>query len=913
MSYPSDVVPGAGPKPSLVLLCGEAPGREEWARGAPFVGKSGKEQDAYLARHGLNSRQWYRTNTVKLYREGNPDPSPALTRQWTPDLYRELQEVRPKLVVAVGRYAMRWFLGETADLSSCHGIPHKAGAFDPSRRDRGGPNDAVVVPIHHPAGGFYDNDARAVIAYDYEQVARVFKEVKAGREVEIREDEFAGRERYLDVTGEELAGYVDVTGGSLFLNNGDDHVIALDTEGSAEQPWSLQVSAQPGEGMVLRCARPDFKIGIEALQRAADNGAVFAMHQASTPQGCGWDLKVCAAMGLDLTRARLWDTMYAAYLLRLEPQGLKALAYRWCGMRMEDYKRLLGGVGADKQLEYLARIIDHEWPAVEPRLEIKNDGTSSVKTPQHVSKRVERILIDYGEILLKGSLSEDDDSDPDKESDTTDFLYKRWRAMDPPQLKLVESVLGRMPHTTLDDIPLEKAVWYAGRDSDATLRLHYKLKTELEKRGLVKLMDTGMAVLPVFFDMQRTGMPASRTAFVKLRDELAGAMEKLAARISHRYYGGKPFNPKSTKQVAAVLRRRGLVGAKKTAKGAMSTGKQSIEHLRYSDEAVADIIEWREKQHIKDMFCVPTLELMPEDVDVTTVSCKLKVTRTTTRRVASFDPNFLAFPKHEKPGGVDYGKQVRRCFVCPPGEVLLETDFSQIEVRMLAHESADKLLCRMFTEKDQEGNPRDVHTETAALIFGVPAADVTKVQRFFAKRVTFGIAYGVSGSGLATQLRMAGALGWDDQTCDKLIKEWLKLYSGAAAYFDRVEREVVATGFVRDCWGMVRYLPGVWAEDNKLASEARRQAVNHRIQGGAQGLVQNAMAWLKEPVRELQDAGLNVQWVLQVHDALLLRMDEELVEVVQPLVEEGMVRHCGMKLRVPVLVDSHTAGSWGEL
>lgn len=116
-----------------------------------------------------------------------------------------------------------------------------------------------------------------------------------------------------------------------------------------------------------------------------------------------------------------------------------------------------------------------------------------------------------------------------------------------------------------------------------------------------------------------------------------------------------------------------------------------------------------------------------------TLRCKVKTTRTTTRRIATFDPNFLAFPKHDKPGGVDYGKQVRSCFVCPPGELFLESDYSQIEVRMLAHESRDSLLCRMFTDK------RDVHTETAARIFGVPASEIGKedVRRFFAKRVTF--------------------------------------------------------------------------------------------------------------------------------------------------------------------------------
>jgi DNA polymerase I-like protein with 3'-5' exonuclease and polymerase domains len=160
---------------------------------------------------------------------------------------------------------------------------------------------------------------------------------------------------------------------------------------------------------------------------------------------------------------------------------------------------------------------------------------------------------------------------------------------------------------------------------------------------------------------------------------------------------------------------------------------------------------------------------------------------------------------------------------------------------------------------------------------------------------------------------MAGAAGWSVEECNRLIREWLKLYKGAAQYFADVEAQVLRTGEVRDCWGMVRYLPAVWSDDEKVAAEARRQAVNHRIQGGAQGMIQRAMVYLRPQVRSIQDMGIAVKWCLQVHDALLLRVPEEAVEIVQPLVESGMVEGCGKVLRVPVVVDSHTAQSWGEL
>lgn len=141
----------------------------------------------------------------------------------------------------------------------------------------------------------------------------------------------------------------------------------------------------------------------------------------------------------------------------------------------------------------------------------------------------------------------------------------------------------------------------------------------------------------------------------------------------------------------------------------------------------------------------------------------------------------------------------------------------------------------------------------------------------------------------------------------------MKLYKGAATYFADVETQVLKTGEVRDCWGMVRYLPAVWSDDEKVAAEARRQAVNHRIQGGAQGMIQNAMVYLRPQVRSLQEMGIMVKWALQIHDSLLLRVAEDAVEVVQPMIETGMVEGCGKVLRVPVVVDSHTAQSWGEL
>jgi DNA polymerase I len=319
--------------------------------------------------------------------------------------------------------------------------------------------------------------------------------------------------------------------------------------------------------------------------------------------------------------------------------------------------------------------------------------------------------------------------------------------------------------------------------------------------------------------------------------------------------------------------------------------------------------------------------------DIFVVHPRFKNTRTHTRRLATSDPNVLAFPKHDKPGGKDYGSMVRNCFVCPPGEIFLEADLSQIESRLLAHESGDELLCAMFNEG------RDIHGETAAYFFGLDYSKLDKdywkdgkgkVQRFFAKRINFGIPYGVSGMGLATQLRLMPDINydeWNDRVCERHIQSWHKLYKGASKYIADVEAEVSRAkdkpgveykyapqpGVIEDCWGMIRYLPGVWANDRKIASEAKRQAVNHRIQGGSQGLLQCALAWLYPRIKDMQAQGENVHLCLSVHDSLILRLNERLYDTVSALVLEALTKHGGLVMRVPTAADVKQARSWGQL
>ncbi len=446
------IVNGCGRAPNKVMIVGEAPGLEEANKGRPFVGKSGREQDNYLQRHGnLHSSQCYKTNVVKEYRKGNPDPTPAQVREWTPVLMEEVERVNPQVIIAVGRFATRWFLGDDVSMEMVHGLAHEAGAFDESRRARGG--KAIVVPVYHPAFGLHDQSARGLIDWDYRQTCEVIN----GKSRGVPADTFLYDIWYEDISGSQLIQPMQPTD--------EITTIGIDTEGTPSNPWSIQISARPGGGAVLRVDRDDFTDGIKAIQHAINRGCLAVFHNAM------YDIEMCRVMGLDLSKARIWDTMYAAYLLRTEPQGLKPLAYRWTGMRMNSYMDIVGGAALSKQLDYLSQIMDSQWPKPARQLVTENDGTSKLKQPQRIEVTAGNILVDVV------------DKKRNKDGELTDPL-KRWRAIDLEVRDVVERVLGKMPVGTLDDVPLDEAVAYSARDADATLRLYHVLNTALVESGL---------------------------------------------------------------------------------------------------------------------------------------------------------------------------------------------------------------------------------------------------------------------------------------------------------------------------------------------------------------------------------------------------------------------------------------------
>lgn len=238
-------------------------------------------------------------------------------------------------------------------------------------------------------------------------------------------------------------------------------MIGLDTEGDSRdvrvsKPWSVQVSFAPGSGVSLQVEDPEFGRGIKALQKLVDSGVTVAVHNYL------YDGPMCQKMGLDLSRAEIIDTMYSAYLTRIEPQGLKALAWRHCGMQMREYEDVVGDAALSKQAAYLMKVLLWKGCPDPPMIYTQlNDGNAELKQPQNVRRLVGAIFSDYG-------------ADKVTKTDGPVDLYKRWTRIDPRVRQAAEERFGPMPVGTLADVDLVEATRYACQDADAALRLAVK-------------------------------------------------------------------------------------------------------------------------------------------------------------------------------------------------------------------------------------------------------------------------------------------------------------------------------------------------------------------------------------------------------------------------------------------------------
>jgi DNA polymerase-1 len=439
------------------------------------------------------------------------------------------------------------------------------------------------------------------------------------------------------------------------------------------------------------------------------------------------------------------------------------------------------------------------------------------------------------------------------------------------------------------EVEVEKARDYGCEDADVAYRLTQLLAPKLEELGFHALYyDLELPLVAVLARMERNGVCIDSQ---RLRDGSKEADIQLQG-LMHRIWAiaGVEFNINSPKQLGEILfDKLGLPVVRRTKTG-RSTDEDVLTRLAASHELPAEILAWRSLAKLKNTY----LDVLPTLVNPETgrVHTSFNQTVTATGRLSSSDPNLQNIPVR-----TELGRRIRESFTAAPGKILVSADYSQIELRIMAHLSGDAGLGDSFRRGE------DIHARTAALMFGGEAAAVTGEQRRAAKAINFGIIYGMGAYGLSQQL------GIDQKQAKEFIERYFERYPGVRVWLDRTIEEAKRTGYVETLLGRRRYLPEIASTNRSVAQFAERMAINTPVQGTAADMIKQAMLAID---RELAAPGR--RWralmVLQIHDELLFEVPEAEAERLIALVRERM--EGVMKLAVPVKVDVGRGKNWAE-
>ncbi len=447
---------------------------------------------------------------------------------------------------------------------------------------------------------------------------------------------------------------------------------------------------------------------------------------------------------------------------------------------------------------------------------------------------------------------------------------------------------------TMDRVSIQKALPYAAADADVTLRLSKVLLKELSSLDLEKLFyEIEMPLIPVLIAMERKGILLDADYLHELADRLRTRLHELERSIHEEV--GYEFNVNSSRQLSEALfvklnlPSRGL---KKTASGYVTTSADVLERLRGVHPVVDEVLEYRQLQKLLSTYIEP----LPQMVNPATgrIHTSYNQTGAETGRLSSSDPNLQNIPIR-----TELGREIRKAFVAAPGHLFVGADYSQVELRILAHISGDPTMLAAFARG------ADIHAHTASLIFGVPEDQVTKEQRRVAKMTNFAISYGVTGYGLAQRT------GLDQDTATKFIEAYFRTYPKVKEYIERTKEFARTHGYVETLLGRRRYFPQLVSKgrvSNNIRQAAERAAINHPIQGTAADIIKIAMIRLH---RRLQEEGFESAMILQVHDELVLEAPEKEVMAVGRLVKEVM--EGAYELKAPLKVDVESGPNWRDM
>ena len=455
----------------------------------------------------------------------------------------------------------------------------------------------------------------------------------------------------------------------------------------------------------------------------------------------------------------------------------------------------------------------------------------------------------------------------------------------------LQDIAGKgVKQLTFDQIALEQAAHFAAEDADVTLRLHEALmeKLALTPSLVPVLTDIEMPLVPVLARIERQGALVDAKLLgiqsVELGEKMI-ALEREAFAIA-----GEEFNLGSPKQLGVILYEKlGLPVLSKTAKGQASTAEAVLAELAELDYPLPKVLmQYRSMSKLKSTYT----DRLPEQINPRTgrVHTSYHQAVAATGRLSSSDPNLQNIPIRSAEG-----RRIRQAFVAPKGYKLLAADYSQIELRIMAHLAKDEGLLHAFR------NNLDVHRATAAEVFGVELEDVTTDMRRKAKAINFGLIYGMSAFGLAKQI------GVDRKQSQAYIDRYFARYPGVLDYMERTRAQAAEQGFVETLFGRRLYLPDINAKNQALRKGAERTAINAPMQGTAADIIKKAMiavdGWLT-------DSGLDARVILQVHDELVLEVREDLVEQVREEIRHYMSG--AATLDVPLLVEVGVGNNWDE-
>jgi uracil-DNA glycosylase family 4 len=884
-------VPGDGPAHARVAFVGEAPAKHELKERRPFVGPSGGILWPLVWREcRLDRSDVYVTNLLKIEMEDKWSKSgvpPEVLAEYGALLDEELAGLPDlDIIVPVGRYAARHFLGDWAQMQTVNGrVWANTARVIPT---------AKIIPVIHPAAAMRDASQLAWTQKGLETLGQVLRggqvePVPAASDVFVYDDWW--QYRYDQMQTEH--------GERVFK------ICALDTEWLPNgQPWGLSFAVEAHRAVVVRANNASdlqgLKWWLEEFRPAV--ALHYALADLDPLRRMGIDLR---AMGLEII-----DTNILAFHQQTEPQGLKALARRWLGLAMRDYEDVVGPYHIAALKTYFEGI----KAATEPPL-LERRGKPTKKEPEGKLLKPKPAPASRLHKLVRGALR-----DFEKNSETD--LAKRWEGWDAEVRAEAEGLGQQAPRASLDLVPLAEAVQYAGTDAAAAIGILPFLRA-LPQSPQVEVIDHG--VIAQTDDMQSHGLLLDEPRRQKMAAYLTSELEEMRE-VLRIVVGDPEFNPDSRDDVAKVL--FGVIkdeGAIRQLSQADNDGEAYVLPVAYTKTRLPAtdkkslallskdhvlpplLLHYRQLQKIDSTYVRP----LPRFVRGGVLHPRYSLTRVPSGRLAARDPNVMAFPKRS-----ELGKKVRDLFPARPGRLFGSWDHKGIELRVMADEANDATML----EELQEDYPLDMHRSNAARFFGLRYEDVDPkgVVRDGSKILTFGIAYGAEPERLHFE---ALVVGFDQYSVDDFVRfraDWFRKYAGVAQRTRDVAAFTRQHGYILDRWGRRRYIPSVWLTGKrwpfaKLREEGERQAFNHTIQGGAQGFMKRAQIRAHEQALPVvRDCGYGADPVLQIHDNIVVEFDEGGWDVLDAAMRWAMTADSNL-MRCPILTTSDKGARWSEI